>query len=101
MDQTKAPKSLVWRKENESLIKDCISQGNKAWHGGKVASFFVTILLGKGICYCKRNAKINGKLFAEFIENNFLDIFKSRCNPTMNVFIQDGDPSHKIRLLFS
>ena len=24
MDQAKAPKSLVWRKENEGLIKDCI-----------------------------------------------------------------------------
>ena len=62
-----------------------------------MASLFVAILLGKGICYCKRDAKISGKLFAEFLENNVLDIFKSRCNPTGNVFIIDGDPSHKLQ----
>ena len=32
---------------------------------------------------------------AEFIEINFLEIFKSSCNPTENVFVQDGDPSQK------
>ena len=51
MDQAKAPKSLVWRKKNEGHIKGCTSKGNKAGHGGKVASFFVAISLGKRICY--------------------------------------------------
>ena len=37
--------------------------------------------------------KLSGKLFAEFIENKFLEIFKSSCNPTGNVFVQDVDPS--------
>ena len=55
--------------------------------------FFVAILLGKEICYCKHYKKLTGKLFAEFIENNFFEIFKSSCNPTGNVFVQDGDPS--------
>ena len=32
-------------------------------------------------------------MFAEFIENNFIEIFKSSCNPAGNVFAQDGDPS--------
>ena len=58
-----------------------------------MARFFVAILLGKEICYCKHYEKLNGKLFAEFIENIFLDIFKSNCYPTGNVFVQDGDPS--------
>ena len=93
MDQAKAPKSLVWRKKNEGLGKGCTSKGNKAGHGGKVASFFVAISLGKGICYCKHYEKLSGKLFAEFIEDNFLEIFKSSCNPTVNVFVQDGNPS--------
>ena len=93
MDQTKATKRLVWRKKNEGFIKGCTSKGKKAGHGGKVASFFVAISLGKGICYCKHYKKRSGKLFAEFIESNFLEIFKSSCNPTGNVFVQDGDPS--------
>ena len=37
--------------------------------------------------------KLSGKLFAEFTENKFLEIFKSSCNPTGNVFVQDDDPS--------
>ena len=54
---------------------------------------FCSISLGKGICYCKHCEKLSGKLFAEFIENNFFELFKSSCNPTVNVFVQDGDPS--------
>ena len=77
MDQAKAPKSLVWRKKNKGLIKGCTSKENKAGHGGKVASFFVAMSLGKGIYYCKNYEKLSGKIFAEFIENNFIEIFKS------------------------
>ena len=93
MDQEKAIKRLVWRKKNEGLTKGSTSKGNKAGYGGKVTGFFVAISLGKGICYCKHYEKFNGKLFAEFIENNFLEIFKSSCNPTGNVFVQDVDSS--------
>ena len=93
MDQAKAPKSLVWRKKNEGLIKGCTSKGNKAGHGRKVARFFVAISLSKGFCYCKHCQKLRGKIFAEFIENNFIQIFRISCNPTGNVFVQDGDPS--------
>ena len=100
MDQAKAPKSFVWRKKNEGLIKGCTSKGHKAWHGGKVASFFVAISLGKGLCYLSITRKlVSGKLFAEFIESNFLEIFKSSCNPTGNVFVPDGDPSQFPELL--
>ena len=92
MDQTKGPKSLVWRKKNEGFIKGCTSNANKE---KQVAmwQFFVGISLGKEICYCKHYEKLSGKLFAEFIENNFIEIFKSNCNLTGNVFVQDGDPS--------
>ena len=54
---------------------------------------FVPILLGKGIYFFKHYEKRSGKLYAEFIENNFTEIFKSSCNPTGNVFVQDGHPS--------
>ena len=36
-----ALKSLLWRKKNEGLIKGFTSKGNKAMHGGKVASFLL------------------------------------------------------------
>ena len=36
--------------------------------------------------------KLGGKVFAEFIENNVIEIFKSSFNPTGNVFVQGGDP---------
>ena len=93
MNQAKASKSWVWRKKNEGLTKGCTAKENKAGHGGKVTSFSVGISLGKWICYCMYYKKLSGKLFAEFIEKNFIKIFKSGCNPTGNVFVHDGDPS--------
>ena len=55
--------------------------------------FFVAISLGKGVCYCKHYEKLSGKIFADFIKNNFIEIFRSSCNPPGNVFVQDGYPS--------
>ena len=49
--------------------------------------------LGKGICYCNHCEKVSGKIFAEFIESNFIEIFRSSCSPAGNVFVQDDDPS--------
>ena len=53
--------------------------------------------LDKGICYCKHCAKLCGKLFTEFIESNFIEIFISSSNPPRNVFVQDGDPSQNFK----
>ena len=41
--------------------------------------------------------KLSGKLFSEFIENKFLELFKSSCTPTADVFVQDGDPSQNCK----
>ena len=57
-----------------------------------MASFFVVISLGKGICYCKHYKKLSGTIFAEFIVNNFIEIFKKSCNTAGNVIVQAGDP---------
>ena len=45
MDQAKAPKGLVYRKKNEGLRET--TKGNKAGHGGKVASFLLLYHLVK------------------------------------------------------
>ena len=59
-----------------------------------MASFLFLYHLVKGFAiYCKHYEKLSGKFFAEFIENNFLEVFKSSWNPTGNVFVPDGDPS--------
>ena len=92
MDQAMAPKYLVWRKKNERLIKGGTSNGNKSGCGGIVACF-LAISLDKEICYCKHYEKLSGKIFAEFVENNFIEIFKSSCKSTRNVFVEDGDPT--------
>ena len=68
-------------------------QGKQSRGWWKSVKFFVVISLGKGICYCKHCEKLSGKLFVEFIENNFLEIFKNSWNPTGNVFVRDGDPN--------
>ena len=61
MDQAKAPKSLVWRKKNEGLIKGCTSKGNKAGHGDKVSSSLLLYHLVKGfaIVSITRNLMVN------------------------------------------
>ena len=58
------------------FAKGCKSKWNKGRYGGKMVSFFVSIWLGKGICYCKHYEKLSGKLFAEFIEDNFFEVLK-------------------------
>ena len=44
----------------------------------------------KGTGYCKHYQKRSGKLFAEFRENNFIEM-----KPHMEVFVQDNDQSQK------
>ena len=61
--------------------------------------FFTFTSLGKGTCYCKHYEKRIGKLFVEFIEKNFIEVFKSSCNFRRNLFVQDGDPSQNSKAI--
>ena len=81
MDQRKAPKDLVQRKKNEGLIKGYTSKGNKAGYGGKVASFFVAILLGKEIRYCKHHENLSGKSLLNLQKATFLRFSKVVVTP--------------------
>ena len=94
-DQAKAPRGLVWRKKGEGL--KLTAKGSKAGNGGSVANFFVAISYGKGVCFCKTYEKLNGKLFAQFVLDNFQEIFASSCNPAGNLFVQDNDPSQNCK----
>ena len=85
----------VWSGERKikALLRVVLQREIKQGMVAKWQGFFFAISFGKGICYCKYYKKPSGKLFAEFIEHDFLEIFKSKGNPTGNVFVQDGDPS--------
>ena len=48
---------------------------------------------GKAICYSKNCENFCGKLFAEFVEKDFIEIFKNSYKPTGNAFVEVGDPS--------
>ena len=60
---------------------------------GRWQAFLLLYHLVKGFAFVNITKKMNGNLFAQFVENNFPDIFKESCNPSGNVFVQDGDPS--------
>ena len=64
---------------------------------GKWQVFLTAILFGKRISHYKHYEKISSKLFANFIENNFIEIFTSSCNPAGKVFVQDDDPSQNYK----
>ena len=79
----------------KALLRVLLQRGIKEGIVAKWQVFFVTISLGKGICYCKHYEKLSGKVFAEFIGNNFIEIFRSSCNAAGSVFVQDSDPGQK------
>ena len=39
-NQPKSPKSLVWRKHSNGMLKSCTSKDGKIGYGGETANFF-------------------------------------------------------------
>ena len=81
----------------KALLGNVLQREAKQDMVAKWQVFSIAILLGKGISYYKHYEKISSKLFANFIENNFIDIFTSSCNPAGNVFVQDDDLSQNYK----
>ena len=61
MNQAKVPKSLVWKKKTEGLIKGCTSKGNKSDMMAKWQVFLLLYQLVKGfaIVSITRNLVLN------------------------------------------
>ena len=59
VDQGKAPKRLVSRKNNEGFIKGCTSQGSKAGHGGKVFLLLYHLVKEFAFISITRNLAVN------------------------------------------
>ena len=65
---------------------------------GKVAHFLVAIAYGEGkIRAAQYEGTMNGKLFADFIQDEFPDLFKHSSYPKEKLFLQDGDSSKSSR----
>ncbi len=97
-DQASTTQSRVWRKGSEGLKFGCTSKGKKAGHGGKTIHFFVSISYSKGVISCEQYEKLTGRFFAQFIHNEFPNIFSKSNNPDGNLFLQDGDPRQNSKL---
>ena len=53
----------------------CIAKGQQRGTGGKVLRLMVAISYNKGVTCCEPYEKINGRYFAEFIDNHFDRLF--------------------------
>ena len=98
LDDAKSTKTMAWRKRDEGLEPGCTAKGTHVGSGGRVAHFFVAIAYGKGTILCEQyDGRVNGQMFAEFVEKHFLNTFEKSTNPLGKLFLQDGDPSQNSR----
>ena len=77
----------------KALLKVVLQRKIKQGMGAKWQVFLLLYPLAKGFAIVSITRNLSGRIFAECIENNFTEIFKSSCNPAGNVFVQDVDPS--------
>jgi transposase len=92
-------RTRTWKKESESLSRNCTAKGKKEGVGGRMARFMVAIAYGKGVVACHQyQGHIDGEKFSKMVTNLFPEIFKNSANPVRQLFLQDGDPSQNSRL---
>ena len=85
---------MLWGKPGEGLPQMCKSREKKEGSGGRVANFVVAVAYNKGEICCEQYlGNMNGQLFADFIRENFPQMFEHSTNPKVKLFLQDGDPS--------
>ena len=95
LDQAQAPKTMIWRKAHDERLKfGLTTKGSHEENRGKVAHFFVAIGYSKGVLLCEQYfGRLNGKMFADFIRDEFPKTFSNSVNPSGKIFLQDGDPN--------
>ena len=93
-EHAKTLRTRTWKKKSESLAWHCTAKGKKEGTAGRMAKFMIAIAYSKGIVECKQySGNINGQKCADFIRNNFPEMFMKAQNPKGKLFLQDGDPS--------
>jgi hypothetical protein len=93
LDQALAPKGRVWRKRSKGLTPGCTAKGQKTGTGGRVVKLMVAISYDKGVVICKTYDKLDGRYFANFIDENFESMFGTADKSLKRLWLQDGDPS--------
>ena len=95
-DQARSPGAMLWRRANEGLEVGCTAKGQK--EGTKQVHFICAISHGKGVICCEQyEGKMSGELFANFVDENFEQVFQKSCNPRAKRFLQDGCPEPKFK----
>ena len=91
-DQARAPHGRIWRKKCEGLMRGCTAKGGKVGSGGKVVKVVVAISYGKGAIVCHQYDKLDGAYFAEFVQDNFENMFRKANKNGSRLFVQDNCP---------
>ena len=91
-DQALAPRGRIWRQQGEGKKPGCVAKGKKEGTGGKTLRMFVAISYNEGVICAESYGKLNGKNFAEFVKEEFQNIF-AKSNKESRMWLQDGDPS--------
>ena len=99
LDQAQAPKSRIWRRQNERLSFGLTAKSNHEGTGGTQAHFLVGIGYEKGVVFCEQyEGRLNGQKFADFVRTRLPEAFAESGNPRGKMFLQDGDPSQNSKL---
>ena len=92
-DQARATKTMAWRKKGEGLALNCASKGKKAGVEGKTAHCFVPIACGEGVIACDQFfERLTPEKFADYVREQFPQIFSKSANAVGKYFLQDDDP---------
>jgi len=93
-DEARSTRTMAWRRRDEGLEPNCTAKGSHVGSGGRVAKFMVAIAYGKGVILAEQyQERLNGAMFARFIQRHFEATFEKGSNPRGKLFLQDGDPS--------
>ena len=90
---------MAWRKKTRALlliapVKEKSGCGRKkAGVEGKTAHFFLSIAYGEGMIACDQFFEcLTGEKFADYVREQFPQIFSKSANAIGKYFLQDGDP---------
>ena len=97
-DQAMAPRTMAWRKRGDGLSFQQTARGSHEGTGGRVAHFICAIAYGRGFILAQQyDGHLNGQKFADFVREQFPQLFTRSANPRGRLFLQDGDPSQNSR----
>ena len=87
-DQTRAPRTMVWRKPGQGLDFGFTAKGSHEGTGESVAHIVVAIAYGKGVIAAEQYfGRINADTYSSFVHEHFASVFKKCPNPKGKLFL--------------